>query len=218
MHGTHDQALRLGLLVCALGLLVAAAGSPADELKMKVDADGVKVIYNESATQRSRRTATERVSVPEPRFETLIERESARHGFDPELVQAVVQAESGYNPRALSRKGAMGLMQLMPATARSFGVRDPYDPDENIRAGTAYLRRLIDRFGRLDLALAAYNAGPEAVERFDGVPPYPETRGYVERVLGLYGGDGALSLPRRGKRPVLIRRPGGRPLLTTADP
>jgi soluble lytic murein transglycosylase-like protein len=120
-------------------------------------------------------------------FDSLVEEHAVRHALRPELVRAVIQVESGFNPRALSPKGAMGLMQLMPATAQSLGVRNPYDPDDNIRGGTAYLRRLLDRFGGDEaLALAAYNAGPEAVDRYGRqVPPYRETRDYVKKIGAL---------------------------------
>ncbi len=106
--------------------------------------------------------------------------------LDPALVAAVVQTESGGDPSARSAAGAEGVMQLMPATARALGVADPYDPVQNVRAGAAYLRTLIDRFGDLTSAIAAYNAGPGAVARYGGVPPYAETRAYVERVLDAY--------------------------------
>lgn len=116
-------------------------------------------------------------------FEALILEHAGAHGVSPELVRAVIQAESAFNPRALSRKGAMGLMQLMPGTAHEFGVRNPYDPAENIRAGVAYLKTLLTRFSHdEELALAAYNAGPRAVEKYGAVPPYRETRGYIARI------------------------------------
>jgi soluble lytic murein transglycosylase-like protein len=113
--------------------------------------------------------------------------ESHREHLDPDLVRAVIRAESNWSPRAVSRAGAMGLMQLMPGTARSLGVSRPFDPAENIRGGVMYLRAQLERFGRLDLALAAYNAGPEAVEKYGGIPPYRETRDYVRRIMREYG-------------------------------
>jgi soluble lytic murein transglycosylase-like protein len=110
---------------------------------------------------------------------------SAAHGVDPMLVRALIQVESGYRPGARSRKGAMGLMQLMPSTAKEYKLRNPFEPKANIEAGIKHLKSLIDKFERLDLSLAAYNAGPGAVKRFNGVPPYRETRNYVTRILSL---------------------------------
>ena len=114
---------------------------------------------------------------------------SNRHSLRPELVRAVIQVESGYNPRALSPKGAMGLMQLMPETARMLGVQRPYDPEQNIRGGTRYLRLLLDKYdGSEELALAAYNAGPGAVDKHgQTVPPYRETRSYVAQINKMAG-------------------------------
>jgi len=110
----------------------------------------------------------------------------AEQGVDPDLVRALIKVESDYQQRARSRRGAMGLMQLMPTTARQYGVTDPYDPRSNIEAGIKHLKSLLDRFPPA-LALAAYNAGDAAVERFRGMPPYPETREYVARILKLVG-------------------------------
>jgi hypothetical protein len=117
-------------------------------------------------------------------YDDIIDVHATSQRLRPALVRAVVQVESGFNQFARSNKGAMGLMQLMPATARVYGVTDPYDPEQNIGAGTAYLRDLLDRFeGNEELALAAYNAGPGAVERYgQAVPPYRETRDYVRKV------------------------------------
>lgn len=112
---------------------------------------------------------------------------SEAHGVDPLLVRALIQVESGYKPKAKSRKGAMGLMQLMPSTAREYKVRNPFEPKANIEAGIKHLKSLIDRFGVVELALAAYNAGEGAVMKFNGIPPYRETRNYVSRILALAG-------------------------------
>jgi hypothetical protein len=122
-------------------------------------------------------------------FSSQILEAAKRHRIDPALIAAVIRAESNGFPRAVSRKGARGLMQLMPATARRLGVKSAFDPRENIRAGTAYLAELAERFGETnaDLILAAYNAGEHAVEEHGGVPPYRETRDYVRRVLALWG-------------------------------
>ena len=122
----------------------------------------------------------------DPRYDPIIEQTSAAHGVDATLVRALIQVESHYESRARSPKGAMGLMQLMPATARRYAVADPYDPRSNIEAGIKHLKSLLDRF-TVELALAAYNAGEAAVQRFRGVPPYAETRSYVDRILRLAG-------------------------------
>lgn len=111
-------------------------------------------------------------------------RYARRFDVDPQLVAAVITHESSGNPRAVSRAGAKGLMQLMPSTAAGLGVKDPFDPEENIRAGTWYLKTLLNRFGDVRLALAAYNAGPNAVRKYKGVPPYDETRRYVQKIMG----------------------------------
>jgi soluble lytic murein transglycosylase-like protein len=118
----------------------------------------------------------------------LVEQAARRHDVDPKLVHAVIRQESGYDPFAVSSKGAMGLMQLMPATAGRFGVQNIFDPAENVQGGVQYLRHLLDRYnGDPRLTLAAYNAGEGAVDRYGDVPPYRETVDYVSRVRRLYG-------------------------------
>jgi soluble lytic murein transglycosylase-like protein len=119
-------------------------------------------------------------------FGEIIGQVSEAHGVDPLLVRAVIEVESNFRPRARSPKGAMGLMQLMPATARQYQVRNPYDPRANIEAGIKHLKGLIDKLG-VEVGLAAYNAGEGAVKRFGGIPPYRETRNYVTKILALAG-------------------------------
>jgi len=119
----------------------------------------------------------------------LIDRMAAEHGVDAKLAQALVKVESNYRAKAVSPKGAMGLMQLMPATARQYAIDDPFDPVQNLTAGLQHLRGLLDRYGRgkESLALAAYNAGEGAVSRYKGIPPFRETQNYVQRILSLTG-------------------------------
>jgi len=120
------------------------------------------------------------------RYDGLIGLTAREHQLQPALVKAVIAAESNFDAHAVSRKGAQGLMQLMPQTAAALGVDDPLHPLDNVRGGARYLREMLDRYGDLERALAAYNAGPEAVDRHGGVPPYRETRDYVRRVLSYY--------------------------------
>lgn len=121
-------------------------------------------------------------------FDEAIEEHAAAQGVPPDLVRAVIQVESAFNPKALSHKGAMGLMQLMPATARELGVENPFLPEENIRGGVTYLKQLLDRYDRnVELALAAYNAGPGSVAKYGTIPPYRETQAYVKKVTGVSG-------------------------------
>lgn len=121
------------------------------------------------------------------RYDTLIVKAARENGLDPHLLHAVVEVESYYNPDAVSVKGASGLMQIMPETARKLGLEDLFHPGENLKAGARYLRRLIDKYeGELRLALAAYNAGETAVDQYKRIPPYPETQKYVQKVLNVY--------------------------------
>jgi soluble lytic murein transglycosylase-like protein len=127
------------------------------------------------------------VNVDRDGVEKMVREAAERHHVDPALVRAVIETESNWNPSAVSRKGALGLMQLIPTTAQRFGVNDAFNPKQNVDAGVRYLRTLLERYnGNLDLALAAYNAGEGAVDRAHGIPFYRETRNYVQRVQDAY--------------------------------
>lgn len=193
------------LSACSVVLLLACASPASAQIYAWRDANGTLVLSDRPLDTPTHvyevegapaiRTTSPPVPTRAERYDALVQEHAGRHSLRPELVRAVIQVESGFNPRARSPKGAMGLMQLMPHTARELGVRDPYDPADNIRGGTLYLRRLLDRYrGSEELALAAYNAGSGAVERHGTrVPPYRETRDYVRRVGAYAGRDPAVS-------------------------
>ena len=149
---------------------------------------------NEPAHKTAVKTAKKKTHVC-GEFNNIAEEKARKHNVDPKLVKAVIGAESNWNPKAVSSKGAIGMMQLMPKTASDMGVCNPLNPEENIEGGVKYLKRLLEKFnGSLTLALAAYNAGPARVEKVKGVPSIPETENYVKRVMNEYsGGSGWLS-------------------------
>lgn len=153
----------------------------------------------------------EKTSQEESKFLDIIDEVSSKYGIDKDFVSSVIKCESDFSPSAVSEKGAVGLMQLMPDTALRFGVGDRYDPRENIEGGAAYIDYLMRLYsGKLELVLAAYNAGETAVEKHSGIPPFAETREFVRRVLSLYNGD-------RGEKAFIIRNSDGTILITNSN-
>jgi hypothetical protein len=158
-------------------------------------------VYRNSGQTHFRGTLT----LKDPQLEALIHKYAQIYGVDPSLVRAVMRHESGFNTTAVSPKGAQGLMQLMPGTAALMGVKNPLDPEQNIAGGVGYLRNCLDRFQHnVPLAVAAYNAGPEAVARCGTIPPYQETQVFVNNVMGTYAGPTQMknAAPGNGKAPV----------------
>jgi soluble lytic murein transglycosylase-like protein len=177
--------------------------------------DAPAAVYEVDGAPAYRSTTPVASGSARERYEPLVQEYASRQSLRPELVRAVIQVESGFNPSATSPKGAMGLMQLMPQTARELGVQYPYDPEENIRGGTRYLRLLLDKYaGNEELALAAYNAGAGAVDKYGRrIPPYRETRDYVRKV-GTKAGAASQAGPPPPKRRVYktIEVVDGRPV------
>lgn len=198
--GYHSHMSRFGLVLCLTTMATLTAASASAQVYRLSENDGTVHFTNAPTDPRYRSLAgypsgTAAGWLRMPRADTVryaaeIRDASGRYGVPERLVQAVIRAESAFNPRAVSVKGAQGLMQLMPETASMLGVRDSFDPEQNIHGGVRHLRALIDRFGNdVPLALAAYNAGEKAVVTHRGIPPFPETREYVSRVLHYYDGS-----------------------------
>lgn len=215
------------------GILLSLCAPASGVVRVMVK-NGRKVVYNDGVGEASREALrwtdswlAERVAIPSL-FDELIHATARENAVDPRLVKSVMLVESAFNPRAVSPKGARGLMQLMPATASAFGVRDLHDPAQNIAGGTRYLRHLLGVYGgNLEKSLAAYNAGETAVGRYGGIPPYPETRLYVHKALTAYFGKTPLGggfgvsrsdnwAARRGKPVRLVRDAQNRIILTTS--
>ena len=217
----------------AYGLVLSLAGSSAQAVVRVVVKGGKKLIYNdgvaEEAAPRERVSGSwsaARLAAPS-QFDDLIAAAAGEHSLDPRLLKSVMLFESGFNPKAVSRKGARGLMQLMPQTARQHGVRNVHDPAQNVRAGARHLAGLLDIYkGNLEKTLAAYNAGEAAVERYGGMPPFEETRDYVRKILDAFYGradlKGGFGRPAVGTFrsvgvPVrMVRDANDRILLTTS--
>ncbi|MFQ5768197.1 MAG: lytic transglycosylase domain-containing protein, partial [Acidobacteriota bacterium] len=178
------------------GLTIEDAWTEGDVIYLRLPGGGIigterarvqRVVFHRRPTPLA--TPQEKASpagggAPRSALAELVGRVASRYSVDPAIILAMVETESHFDPGAVSRVGAVGLMQLMPSTAAELKVEDPFDPEQNIEGGIRYLKGMLDRFGgRLDLALAAYNAGPAAVQWYGGIPPFLETREYVERVL-----------------------------------
>ena len=205
-------------VIVGISSLVYSVPTTATEIYQFIGPNGSISLTNVPSDSRYRKIEVEssrfHATLSEQELEPVIRRHSSQHRLHPALIRAVIKAESGFDPRAVSRSGAIGLMQLMPQTAVRLDVRDMYDPDDNVGGGTKYLRQLLDRFhGNLPLALAAYNAGENAVDHYQALPPFDETRQYVRKVLRYY----RTFLVRDG---VITERPVSRyaPAETTTTP
>jgi soluble lytic murein transglycosylase-like protein len=188
----------------ANGAVMKAARSAAAEVSQYFGHDSVSSANAKIVTANYRGRAASQQDI-----DSAIAMAAARHNVDPNLVRAVVKVESNFNPNAVSRKGAMGLMQLMPSTARQLRVKNPFDPEQNVDAGVRHLKQLLESYGGdVNLTLAAYNAGSGAVARSAGVPHYAETRSYVRRITDLYYGGFNLGPSSMGssRDPVRVQR------------
>lgn len=190
MQATAVRHIRRGIVLL---ILMGFAAAPAlGDIYMYRDSDGVMHFTNTPSSPQYRvyiRTHKPRFYTPPDvdRYDRIIQEAARRHGIDFFLVKAIIQAESSFNPRAVSKKGARGLMQIMPQNYATLNIEDPFDPQQNIMGGTRYFRALYDRYeGKLALSLSAYNAGPTIVDRYQRIPPIPETERYVEKVMRFY--------------------------------
>ena len=216
--GSRFRSLGLALAILALCPLTASAQifvwkDKAGNLVLSDRAkDPSAKSYSLSPSASTTFRTTRPISKRAAQYQSLIEEQAALNDVSVDLVRAVIQAESAFNPRAVSPKGALGLMQLMPQTAAELGVTDAFDPAENVRGGVRYLKQLLVRYeGRVELALAAYNAGPGAVKKYGGrVPPYRETQNYVARIQGTTDSPGTAATsgpplaPRRIYKSVAV--------------
>ena len=182
--------IRIFSFVLILGLAMGYPLSGA-QLYSYVDEHGVRHFSNVPTTPQykpfRREFSGDLGTYLTDRYDHLIHRASKLNGVSFPLIKAIIKAESDFNPKAVSRKGALGLMQIMPENLKLFNINNPFDPWENIRGGSWYLREMLTRFGgEISLALAAYNAGPASVDQYKDIPPYPETRYYIRRVMKYY--------------------------------
>jgi soluble lytic murein transglycosylase-like protein len=191
MTAEAKKTIWIGLGVLLILIFIVGAPVSAD-IYMYRDADGVMHFTNTPSSPEYRiyiRSRKPRFYTPANinKYDRIIKAASRRHGVDFSLLKAIIQAESSFNPQAVSKKGARGLMQIMPQNYPALNIKDPFDPQQNIMGGTRYFRKLFDRYnGKLALTLSAYNAGPTIVDRYQRIPPIPETERYVEKVMRYY--------------------------------
>ncbi|HKD92631.1 MAG TPA: lytic transglycosylase domain-containing protein [Terriglobales bacterium] len=185
-----------------------------NSVTMKQAQSAIADVQREMSPQKSGAAAPQ--SISQAHLDALIDEAAARHQVDPNLVRAVIKVESNFDPNAVSRKGAIGLMQLMPSTARQLNVSDPYDPQQNVDAGVRHLKSLLDNYGGdVPRSLAAYNAGEKAVARSGGIPPYAETRNYVKQITHLYSSSSGTRSWKPITKPVRIAHEGDGPATLT---
>ena len=182
----------VNIISLVLFSIASAAATAHADIYMYIDGQGVLHFTNVPTSRKYRLYLRERTfnsvnQIHSNKYDHIINRASKLHGVSFPLLKAIIKVESDFNPRAVSKKGAKGLMQLMPEKIRTFKIKDPFDPSENIMAGARYIRELLDRYkGKVQLTLAAYNAGPSRVDRFQRIPPYKETENYIQKVMMYY--------------------------------
>jgi len=189
----RDGSFRLGVSLLVIFFLACCLPGPCRaDIYRYIDSEGI-VHYTNTPTASGfklyirEKTVGIKVDSVSKTYDAIIRKAQVKYGIAFSLIKAVIHAESGFNPRAVSKKGAKGLMQIMPDNYRALSVSDPFDPSQNIMGGTRYLKQLLNRYdAKLPLALAAYNAGPTAVDQYRRIPPYTETQNYVQKVMTLY--------------------------------
>jgi len=216
--GTKVAILAVGVLFTLIAPAKAQI-APVEDSGKRVYVNGDSPTPRHGSTISFHPASSTASNAPPDKLDLIVQDAAQRHNVDPELVKAVISTESGWNPRAISNKGAVGLMQLIPGTAQRFGVGNAFDPVQNVEGGTTYLKSLLDRYnGDLPKTLAAYNAGERAVDMFGGVPAYRETQRYVQKVTDTYFRPGSGRNPTLWSPPrIAVRRvvdPSGRVIFT----